>query len=167
MPLLVIMKPIIYTLIFFFSLAAFGQEKQYSKEVILLDDSNKYLMLIRNENQQIIYSGAFDTQQALPIGSHYYYGQSGKVKHLIEYSFSGEYFETVPVVFQTSYVFNENQKLEKVIRAQRCTECEYSPIGVWEFYKDGKLEKAINADKTLTLIHKEYEIYWDLLENCK
>ena len=160
------MKSIIYILLLF-SLSIFGQEKQYSKEIIKLDDSHKYLLLVRNEDQQIIYSGAFDTHQSLPVGSHYYFGQSGKLKHLIEYSFSGEHFESVPIVVQTSHVFDEDQKLEKVVQAERCTECEYSPIGIWEFYKNGKLEKIINTTETSTLIHKEYEIYWDLLEKCK
>lgn len=162
------MKPILFTLILIFcqGRTVLGQEN-YTKEEITLDDSNKYSLIIRNENRQIIYSGTFDSPQSLPIGTHFYYDQNGKIKQLIEYSFSGEFFEGVPIVVQKSYVFDKEQKLEKMIQAERCNECEYSPTGIWKFYENGKLSKSINTSEAYNIEHKEYEIYWDLLENCK
>lgn len=157
---------VILILTFCHSLILFGQEN-YSKEEITLDDLNKYSLIIRNKNRQIIYSGTFDLPQSLPIGTHFYYDQNGRIKELIEYSFSGEHFEGVPIVVQKTYLFDKEQKLEKVIQAERCTECEYSPTGIWKFYKNGKLTKSINTNKVSNLEHKEYETYWDLLKNCK
>ncbi|WP_298476950.1 hypothetical protein [uncultured Maribacter sp.] len=161
------MKIITCIFTFFITVSIFGQEINYSKEVISLNNSNKYLLLIRNENQVIIYNGVFDLSQSLPIGAHYYFGNNGQIERLMEYSFSNESFEGVPIVVQKSSFFNENQELEKVITAERCTECEFSPIGIWEFYKNGKIIEKLDTKKVLNIKHEEYEIYWSLLENCK
>jgi len=66
--------------------------------------------------------------------------------------------------FRKPIFFDKNQKLEKVIQAERCNECEYSPTGIWKFYKNGKLVKTIDANSTTDLKHENFEIYWDLLK---
>ncbi|MFS4417987.1 hypothetical protein [Maribacter sp. 2307ULW6-5] len=161
------MKPLACLFLLCLNLWSFAQQAPYSKETIALDDAHKYLLLIRNEHQRLIYTGAFDTPQSLPVGSHYHFNDDGSIKNLMEYSFSGDFFEGVPVVTQTTHVFDENQKIEKIIQAQRCTECEYSPTGTWFFYKNGTLEKTVKAHEALNLAHREFEIYWELLERCK
>lgn len=93
--------------------------------------------------------------------------KKGQIKRLIEYSFNGKKFEGVPEVVLKTYFFDKNQKLEKVIQAERCNECEYSPTGIWKFYKNGKLVKTIDANSTTDLKHENFEIYWDLLKKTK
>ncbi len=162
------MKTIIYILIFFLSASVFGQEGKYSKELIFLNGIEKHLLLIRSENQQIIYKGVFaGSVNVIPIGTHYYFDKKGKIKRLIEYSFNGKKFEGVPEVVQRTYFFDKNQKLEKVMKAERCNECEYLPTGIWEFYKNDKLVKTIDANKVPNLTHEKYEIYLDLLKKTK
>ncbi|MFC3902140.1 hypothetical protein SAMN05421749_10534 [Acinetobacter marinus] len=126
-----------------------------------------YLMLIRNVKGQVIYQGKFDTAYALPVGTHYYFNDAGQIKSFIEYSFSEEQFEGVPIVIQKSYHFNQHQELEQITLASRCNECEYEPIGEWQWYTHGKLTKTVDASQTDTLQIEAEERYWQLEKQCR
>lgn len=67
------MRTLSYILLLFLSTSAFGQKATYSKETIFLNGLEKHLLLIRDNNQQVVYTGVFDTHHNLPTGSHYYF----------------------------------------------------------------------------------------------
>ncbi len=153
-------------LILFYS--ALSSAKVCTEQRIFLDPPQKYLLLIRNAQQQVIYQGAFATAHALPLGTHYYFDDAGQFKQVIEYSHSmNDHFEGVPIIIQKAYLFDEKQQLERVTEASRCNECDYEAIGTWHWYKDDKLIKSIDA-RQLTSMQIELldDIYWQF-QQCK
>lgn len=155
------MKSILSITVLLLSINLVAQKSNYSEKAIALEDSARFLINYYN-GSSIIYSGVFQVLHNLPIGTHYLYNENGTIKRLIEYSFSGQYFEGVPDVIQKTFFFNHKQQLDSILIAERCNECEYSPIGIWKFYKDGRLFKTVNADTDKTLTHDPFEYYWEL-----
>lgn len=163
---------ILFLLTICYSSSIFGQE-EYSLQFILNSDSTETSEIIRNKNKQIIYTGSFTySNHSTPIGKHFYYDNNGNIKQLIEYSFYGDYFEGRPTVVQKCYIFDKDQKLEKIIEQLICGECDYIPYGTWKYFENGKLIKLIHTDNAPDLEleeveRKEFEIYWDLLKKVK
>ncbi len=159
------MKKIIFLLSVFISFLG-CQQKTNSLDVqeISMDDL-KYAFIVK-KNGSILYNGNFDSQNRLPVGTHFLYTQQGDIDKIIEYQFSENSFEGVSNLIQITYEF-KNNRLHAVKSAERCTECEFTPIGIWKYYDEKgsvirELDTALEENKGLE--HPEYAYYWRFIK---
>ena len=113
-------------------------------------------------NGALVYRGAFRGQQAQPVGMHHHFYRNGRLWKKIEFRFSEDSWETVPNVIRKETEYSPAGALLAIREMERCVECDYRPVGVWEMYENGKRTEVLKAEemKARELKAMEMDGYW-------
>ncbi len=126
-----------------------AQPAQVQQKTYALDQ--QHWLHVSYRGNQLLYMGpvtCLHLQRCGPEGRHYVYGADGALQRVIDYGFSPtKQFEGVPDRVWTATYFDSQGRVQKIIHAERCGECDAMPTGIWTYFKNGKLLKRIHAVK--------------------
>jgi len=157
---------------------SYGENKKIIKKearkndtVVQMSGYEDSFILIAKKKGHIIYTGSFYRgAHIFPEGQHMSFDSSGNLKKIIRYENMDKSFEGIPCILQTEFSYVQKIKISTIKSVQSCPEAQDSPVGVWHYFRNGKLiKKIVVHDKTklTNLPKKDYINYLVILGELK
>ncbi len=128
---------------------AFGQVIQDQKMSIRLDADRHIELIYRG--QRLVYVGETycpNLSRCGPVGLHHVFNLDGSLQRTLEYRFSTDrVFEGIPHQERITTIFDRQGRVLRQLQAHRCTDCDYEIMGVWHWYREGRLVRSVDVSK--------------------
>lgn len=99
----------------------------------------------------LVFVGLQQCPPVLPCvvsGVQRFYRLDGSLSHQIKLGPSRTLqFEGVAHLVRQVTEFNEQEQVTRRWSAHRCTECDWSPAGVWRWYRNGKVIRSVDMSR--------------------
>lgn len=128
---------------------AFAQADQDRKVNIPLEADRHIELIYRGD--RLVYVGEHylrDLSLYGPVGLHHVFNLDGSLQRSLDYSVSKDlWFEGKPHLVRTTTVYDRQGRVARRLQAHRCTDCDYAPMGVWQWYRQGKLVRSVDVSQ--------------------